>query len=237
MKKICYYVTNSGKIRKNNEDCIQINNKIFSKQNNKKGFKFLKNNSLVSVCDGMGGEEFGEEASLIAVSHLSQIKEYTKESILKTINTINDLVCEEMKKKSVRMGSTIVTAVVKGNSIDIYNLGDSRAYLYNGKLIQLSKDHTVERLKGQKKGALTQHIGIFKEELEIEPFVLDNIEFNKNNYLLLCSDGLYDMIEESEIESILSSKVSSRKKRNKLLERAMENGGKDNISFLLIHCK
>ena len=237
--KICYYVTNSGCQRTNNEDCIQINKKYFSKETNKSGFAILKKNNLISVCDGMGGEEYGEEASLMAVKKLSSLdpNTVTKEIILDTIDKLNEEICNEMDNKKARMGSTLVTAVIKDNKLDIYNLGDSRAYIYNTELIQLSKDHTVEKLNGAKKGALTQHLGIYKDEVEIEPFVIDNLELKKNSYLLLCSDGLYDMIEEKDIENILSLNTSDRKKRNMLVERAMENGGKDNISFLLLHCK
>ena len=239
MRKVCYYVSNSGRLRTNNEDCIQINKKIFSNQKAKKGSCSLKKNNFISVCDGMGGEECGEVASLMAVSKFSQLNPntITKEQILNTIDNINNDICIEMDKKNIRMGSTLVSAVIRDDYVDIYNLGDSRAYIYNTELIQLSKDHTVEKLNGKKKGALTQHLGIYKNEVELEPFIIDNIELKRNSYLLLCSDGLYDMIETKEIENILSSHMSDRKKRNKLIERAMENGGKDNISFLLVHCK
>lgn len=237
MIRVCYYVTSSGKVRSNNEDCIQINKKIFSKKILKKGFRFLKRNNLISVCDGMGGEDFGEIASFKAVSSLKMLnpKNINKKLMIKTIKNINDELCTEMNDKNIRMGSTLVSAIINDNVVDIYNLGDSRAYIYNKELIQVSKDHTIEKLNGKKKGALTQHLGIFKDEIEIEPFVMDKLELKKNSYLLLCSDGLYDMLDKKEIEEILSLKSSDRKKRNLLLERAMENGGKDNISFLLVH--
>jgi protein phosphatase len=141
-----------------------------------------------------------------------------------------------MDEKNARIGSTLVSVTLKNDYFEVYNLGDSRAYLLNNKLVQLSKDHTIKNLQGHKKGALTQHLVIYEEEMIIEPFIIDNIKLQKNNYILLCSDGLYDMVTEEEIEKILLSNISDRKKRNKLLERAMENGGKDNITFILIHC-
>ena len=234
--KICYYASTCGNVRKNNEDSFNINKHIGCKLKYKKGFRLLKNNSIISVCDGMGGEEFGEVASSLAVNNLSKLKDFSKDAIVNKIVDINEMVCEEIKKRDVRLGSTVVCAVVRKNDFDIYNVGDSRAYIYNNKLIQLSKDHTVAALNGKSKGALTQHLGVFKEEIEIEPFVIDNINIKKGNYILLCSDGLYDMIEEKDIEKILKSKLSDFKKRDLLLERALNNGGKDNITFLLVRC-
>ena len=238
MLKICYYASTKGKVRSNNEDCFQINEFIGSKCNLKKGFKILKSKNLISVCDGMGGEEFGEVASLLATKELARIsnQELNSKDILYSINIINNLICEEMNKREVRIGSTLVSAVINDKNVDIYNVGDSRAYIYTNKLVKISKDHTISSLNGNSKGALTQHLGILKTEMEIEPFTIDNIELKKNNYLLLCSDGLYDMIDEMMIEEILSSKISDAKKRDRLLEEALKNGGKDNITFLLVRC-
>ena len=120
--------------------------------------------------------------------------------------------------------------------MDIYNLGDSRAYIFTNKLIQVSKDHTLSPINGQEKGALMQHLGIMKSEMEIEPFIIDNIELKKNSYVLLCSDGLYDMVDDKKIEEILSSKIKDSKKVNSLLKEALDKGGKDNITFLLVRC-
>lgn len=231
MIKICYYASNIGNIRSNNEDCFQINKFVGSKIN-KKGFKILKKKNLISVCDGMGGEEYGEVASLIASVELARTSNHNleKENMLSTISTINNLVCQEIEKRETRLGSTMVSAVINKNKVDIYNVGDSRAYIFNKKLIQISKDHS------SKNGALTQHLGISLNEMEIEPFVIDEIELSKKNYLLLCSDGLYNMVSEKEIESVLKSDLSDFKKRDKLLNIALKNGGKDNITFLLVKC-
>jgi len=236
MFRKCYFASNSGKIRTNNEDCIQINKLVISKEIDKRGSILIGNHSLISVCDGMGGEEFGEIASFKAASKLASLKpkSINQDNMFNAIREVNDDICSEMSNMNVRMGSTLVSVLFKGNLIDIYNLGDSRCYIYGSELIQLSKDHTVEKLNGNKKGALTQHLGIYKDEVEIEPFVIDNIELKKNNYLLLCSDGLYDMVPKDEIGNILSLKIKDEEKRDKLMERALENGGKDNISFLLV---
>ena len=237
MTKKCYYISNQGIVRKNNEDSLQINKKFY---NNRNVFKscYLKTNNIISVCDGMGGEEFGEEASLIAVKHLSKLdyKNPNTDMILNTYDVINDEICKVMNSKDVRMGSTVVTAVIRDNKLDIFNLGDSRAYIFNGSLIQLSKDHTAKHDDPNKKGALTQHLGIYSDEVIIEPFSLTDIDLVKGSYLLLCSDGLYDMVKDDEISEILSSDIKDKKKAKELFERAMKNGGKDNCSFLLVRC-
>ncbi len=236
MFRKCYYISNQGIVRNNNEDSLQINNKYYN-DNNFIGSYILKKNNIISVCDGMGGEEYGEEASRIAVKHLSELdyKNPTLDMLLNAYDVINNEICKVMTDKNTRMGSTVVTAVIKDNILDIYNLGDSRAYIYNGKLIQLSKDHTIKNADSKKKGALTQHLGIFSDEVIIEPFTLTDIELVKGSYILLCSDGLYDMVSDEDITEVLSADIKDQDKVNELFERAMNNGGKDNCSFILIH--
>ena len=230
MFRYCYYVSNVGNKRSNNEDSIQINNLFFNKELNVKGKKRLKNKSLISICDGMGGTLFGEVASLIAVKELSRISSHNLEveDMLSSIKTINNLVCDEMNNRKTKMGSTLVSAVINKDYIDIYNVGDSRAYVFSDKLIQVSKDHNY------KDGSLTQHLGIPSDDILIEPFVIDKIKMLKNNYLLMCSDGLYNMVSEEEITEILKMKIKEQKKCDLLLDTALKNGGKDNISFFLV---
>ena len=227
MFKICYYA-NSKANRNNNEDKFQIN-KYHHNGEEKIGKKIIGNNSLVTVSDGMGGESYGELASEIVTKELSRIynKKITISNIKEQINNINNLVVSEMNIKKCRIGATLVSAIIGKKNISIINVGDSRAYLYTKKLIQITKDHAI-------KDGLTQHMGMTLEDGLIDPFIIENINVNKNDYLILCSDGLYNMVSNEEIENILSSKIKDYEKCKLLLETAIKNGGKDNVTLILI---
>lgn len=227
MIRKCYFVSNKGN-RINNEDKFQINN-FSSDGNDEIGKKIILNNSLITVSDGMGGEEYGELASLIVTKEMARLynKKLNTNKIYENIININNLVVAKMNEKKCRIGATLVSAVIKKNSIDIYNVGDSRAYLYSNKLIQLTKDHATNN-------GLTQHMGMNVEDVMIEPFIIENINVKKNDYLLLCSDGLYNMVNEIDIEKILTTSQKEIDKCKELLNCALKNGGKDNITFLLI---
>ncbi len=227
MIRKCYFVSNKGN-RINNEDKFQINN-FSSVGKDEMGKKIILNNALITVSDGMGGEEYGELASLIVTKELARLynKKLNTKKMLENIINTNNLVVSKMNEKKCRIGATLVSAIIKKNTIDIYNVGDSRAYLYSNKLIQLTKDHATNN-------GLTQHMGMNVEDGVIEPFVIENISIKKNDYLLLCSDGLYNMVNNEEIEKILNSKQKEMNKCQNFLDCALKNGGKDNITFLLI---
>lgn len=227
MFKKCYFVSDKGN-RINNEDKFQIN-KYFSNGQNQIGKKILLNNSLISISDGMGGEEYGELASLIVTKELARLynKKLNNKQIIENIININNLVVLKMNEKKCRIGATLVSVFIKKNLIDVYNVGDSRAYLYSNKLIQLTKDHATNN-------GLTQHMGMSTDDGMIEPFIIENISVKKNDYLLLCSDGLYNMVNENDIKNILKSNNDEMNKCKELLKYALKNGGKDNITFLLI---
>lgn len=238
--RICYYVSNRGKIKNNNEDSFQIN-KFYKKiDEDICGVKLLKEYNLISICDGLGGEESGEIAADIAVKEMARIsKQIDSKNIIEKINyeydVINTLICKEIEKIKLRMGTTIVSVFIDKSTVSFFNVGDSRAYiLEKGKLTQISKDHSVKNSDGSESGAVSQHLGIFPEEMIIEPYIVDNISVKKKSYILLCTDGLYKMISNEEITDILKRKTSLKSKRDELLNRAIKNGGKDNITFVLI---
>ena len=146
------------------------------------------------------------------------------------------------------MGTTLALLYINDGKAIAYNIGDSRAYLFRkNKLIQLSEDHTqAQRLVDMgllKKSAaanhkdkhkLTQHLGIFPDELIIEPYKSQEINIKQNDIFLLCSDGLTDMLSDDDITVILSNKqegIGTLAKR--LISKALEKGGKDNVTIVL----
>ncbi len=253
IKVSCVAATNVGNIRDNNEDNFYVNEKyINSTSVLSEYYEDNKNRKqyLYAVCDGMGGEELGEVASMIAVETLVSYQETNiKSTIINYIQKANKLICDEIKKNDgVRMGTTLALLYINDGKAIAYNIGDSRVYLFRkNKLIQLSEDHTqAQRLVDMgllKKSAaayhkdrhkLTQHLGIFPDELIIEPFVSQEINIEQNDIFLLCSDGLTDMVSDDDITDILFNKQEGIEPLAKeLISKALENGGKDNVTVVL----
>lgn len=249
----CVAVTNVGNVRENNEDNLYINKKFkkdISTLNEYYEDKNIRKQYLYAVCDGMGGEELGELASMIAVKTLALYqKTDIKSTIMNYIQEANKLICDEIKKNDgVRIGTTLALLYINDGKAIAYNIGDSRVYLFRkNKLIQLSEDHTqTQRLvtmgllkksaaaNHKDKHKLTQHLGIFPDELIIEPYVSQEINIKRDDIFLLCSDGLTDMVSDDDIADILSDKQKGVENlANKLIEKTLENGGKDNVTVVL----
>lgn len=250
----CVAVTSVGKVRDNNEDNFYIN-EYFKKSTSTLYEQYEDNNRrkqyLYAVCDGMGGEELGEVASMIAVKTLVQYqKTDIKSTIMDYIQEANKLICNEIKKNAgVRIGTTLALLFITAGKAIAYNIGDSRVYLFrNNKLMQLSEDHTqVQRLvdmgllekdaaaNHKDRHKLTQHLGIFPDELILEPHVSQEIDLEQNDIFLLCSDGLTDMVSDDDIADILSDKKEGPESMTEMLiSKALENGGKDNVTVVLL---
>ena len=250
-----------GKVRKNNEDNFYLNGVHLDRVNRENSDTFCdasKNSVKVyAVFDGMGGEELGEEASLIAAevtkkTH-NKINEKScsdiDEAIGLSIDEANTLICEKMKENGKkRIGATYTSLVINDGVAKIYNVGDSRAYLLrDNQLRQLSVDDTsVQRLINigvitdeqarvhPDRHRLTQHLGIFNHEMIIEPHISKGIVVLPGDKFLLCSDGLTDMVEDSQIEQILNSSGKCKEVSEMLVSKALENGGKDNVTAMVV---
>jgi len=250
----CSAITYIGLVRENNEDNYYINGKYKADCNvDTEGFvdRKQRDSYLYAVCDGMGGESFGELASMLAVKSLA---EYQLTDIRGTISgyirKANKLICDEIvKNNGIRSGTTLALLYIYDNKAISYNIGDSRIYLLrDGDLYLLSEDHTeAQRLvkmgiiKPEEAGShksrnkLTQHFGIFPDELVIEPFVSEEVKLRKNDIFLLCSDGLTDMVSEDDIADILSLEGKDTTDMvKKLASKTQENGSKDNVTIIVV---
>ena len=247
-------ITHVGLVRNNNEDNYYINGKYKSDNSVTTEGSFDNKNRdsyLYAVCDGMGGEAHGELASLIAVSTLSKYQETDIQyTITDYIQEANDHICDEIEKNAgKRCGTTLALLYIRKNMAISYNIGDSRVLFFrDGDLYQLSEDHTeAQRLVNmgvlteeeadshKSRNKLTQHLGIFPEELAIKPYISEKVKLKKNDILLLCSDGLTDMVSADDIANILSIRdidIISLVKR--LTEAAETHGGKDNITVVVV---
>ncbi len=256
-----YGISEIGSVRKNNEDNLYIsghfrndnlNSKVFSKDLEK-----ITDCGLFAVCDGMGGEAYGEEASWIAVSGLSFIENHLirrpevdfSSLISSYLRQANKRVCDRIKEhKGIRMGTTFASLCLRHDKFQVANLGDSRIYLYrNGELKQLTKDHTQaqnladlgmisqdEVKTHPERHALIQHLGIFPQEFSLEPSVSEIDELHVGDKFLLCSDGLSEQLDDFEIEEIISENEGIDLISENLVSAAISSGGKDNITLILL---
>lgn len=236
-----YGKTDRGLVREQNQDCI------FYDAN-------LKDQVIAVVADGMGGHKAGEIASKAVTNYIANYFNATppfqnyQESLAFIADAItkSDEVVKKMAQTNNKhrgMGTTVVMAVAIKNQIQIAHVGDSRAYLFDGtKLEQVTVDHTLvnelvrtgaisedEAKTHSKKHVLYQAIGASEK---IEPAIA-SYDFT-NKMCLLCSDGLYNCVQDQEIINILNSKSKLPIKVEQLIKKANLNGGYDNISVCLI---
>lgn len=164
--------------------------------------KTIGNITVAIVCDGIGSAQEGAEAAQRTTSYLmNNLKKRPKtwsieKSLQSFIQSINSILYKESQidYESSELVTTLTIVIIEGNRLYGANVGDSRVYLYRDKkLNQLSSDHAMKE-KGYE-GVLTQAIGI---EKEVEPYYFENL-VEKNDKILLCSDGLYTVINEEDL--------------------------------------
>jgi PPM family protein phosphatase len=208
---------------------------------------------LFLLADGIGGANAGEVASQLAVRWVFQ--EYYQSQIQgNQLSTLKNVIQEINKKlydlaqvhiQYQGMGSTLVAVIFEKEKLFACTIGDSRLYrMHSQKLEQLSEDQSevweLYKLGEISKDAILTHPRnhILKQALALEPkvkiLIIDGIAIEPNDIFLLNSDGLTDMVEENEIEEILKQKIPLEKKAENLISVANINGGKDNITVVLV---
>lgn len=235
-----YGLSNTGRVRGNNEDFYHV-------PTNEKEQK------LFIVADGMGGACAGEVASALAVADTAQyvnnyIGNFDDRALLlrKAIGNANKTVFNTSKTERTyeSMGTTIVAALIEEKKVFVANVGDSRCYiLSDNKMEQVSIDHSfVQELidKGMLTKAEAQHHpdrNLITRAIGAEKHVVVDVfcrDFNEGDRLLLATDGLTSMLDEEEIKQILFLNENPEEIVNKLVEKANEAGGKDNVTAVVI---
>ena len=205
--------------------------------------------NLFIVADGMGGHKAGDYASRYTVETLEKlIRESTLsepaaiiESAVKQANTM--LLEEANNHEEMKgMGTTLVICTIHDNVLTVANVGDSRLYLINDKIRQLSKDHSLVeemvRLGGIKaeearnhpdKNIITRAIGV-KEN--VEPDIYE-YRLKKGDIILMCTDGLSNMVEDEDMFNIVKGSRDVVEAVQMLIEKANSNGGRDNIGVIV----
>ena len=206
--------------------------------------------NLYIVADGMGGHKAGDLASRFTVDTL--VEDISKTTSDNPITIISDAITKANSKLISKakesedytgMGTTLVVATLLGSSLYVANIGDSRLYLYDGNLKQITRDHSLveemvsigkldrsEARTHKQKNIITRAMGS-SEEVIADFF---EVEVKEGDTILMCSDGLSNMVEDLAIEEILSKSESVESKASKLFALANENGGSDNIAIVLI---
>ena len=206
--------------------------------------------NLFLVADGMGGHNAGDYASKYTVEtiveEISRSFEKNPVRILKkAIETANAQIREKaMEEEALSgMGTTVVAATCLGRYLQVANVGDSRLYVVNDKITQITRDHSlveemvrmggIDRESARNhpdKNIITRAIGA-QDTVEVDFF---NVELEKGDIVLMCSDGLTNMLEDEEIRMILSGQRDIVEKAEELIKAANNNGGKDNIAVIII---
>lgn len=226
-----------GLVRDNNEDC----------------FLSQPEHGLWLVADGMGGHEAGEVASAIVRDTIAKQTHLNKSaSLADSIQTAHRKILAAPAKGigAPGMGSTVVALQSNGNHFQIAWVGDSRAYLWTpnaegGRLEQLSIDHSYVQMLVDSgainpedaefhpdKNIITQCLGMQElQELNVDT---RNYQWQQNQWVLLCSDGLTDEVSDRTIAQILSNSSNCLTAVDQLLHAALTSGGRDNITLQII---
>ena len=232
-----FYLTDAGKVRTHNEDNVTI---ISNKDNN----------YLMAIADGMGGHRAGEVASSIAIEYLEKhfTDSFSKMSKVDAVNWIRDAVDEinslifkheKTHPESKGMGTTLVMSILTKEYLLFGNVGDSSGFvLKDEKLHKVTYDHTLVNLlvsAGEltkeeasvhpKKNVLMKALGA-SQEVDVDIFDCD-MDVTE---ILLASDGLTGLVDREQIEKVLLSEGTCEEKVNKLIQKANNRGGTDNIS-------
>ena len=206
--------------------------------------------NLFAVADGMGGHNAGDYASSHAVRILvDEIREDTDYNPVKVIRhaieTANTEIIEQAQKdeKLRGMGTTMVVATIVGQYAYVANVGDSRLYVVDKQLRQITRDHSLvqemvrmgeitaeEARNHPDKNVITRALGATKD-VAVDFF---DVHLEPGDRLLLCSDGLTNMVLDEDIEDIIVSEELLETAGKRLVEAANENGGKDNIGIVLV---
>lgn len=259
----CAYASDVGQLRNNNEDSVSAFIALLPSFTGNPGMPY----GFFVVADGMGGYERGEVASQLTVqtvvtSTMEEIylraingeapgmgSETPAEVLVRIIGNANNLVMLEASRERSTMGTTIVCALLIGNLIYVGNVGDSRLYAIqrnSGVMEQITTDHSVvqrlvemgqmspeEAAASPKRSVLYRSLG----QVNFQPADVAFLQSADYSDLLLCSDGLWEMVDDVTIARILRESVTAELACRRLINAANQNGGDDNVTAVVIKLK
>ena len=235
-----YSATDVGQKRKMNQDYVFTSEDAVGNLPN-----------LFVVADGMGGHNAGDFASShaveILVDEIRKDADYNPVKVIRhAIETANTEIIEQAQKnEGLRgMGTTMVVSTIVGQYAYVANVGDSRLYVVQGQIQQITKDHSLvqemvrlgeispeEARNHRDKNIITRALGAEKT-VDIDFF---DLKLEAGDTILMCSDGLSNMVDDRKMEEIiLDSEMELAEKGKTLIREANLNGGKDNIAIILV---
>lgn len=235
-----YAITDIGRKRELNEDYIYTSGQPIGALPN-----------LFIVADGMGGHKAGDYASMHTVDRFVEVirelgeEHGVQDAINEAVTAANAYIYQRSRENSnlSGMGTTLVLATCIGNEAIVANIGDSRLYLVNDAMTQITRDHSlveemvtlggIDREMARNhpdKNIITRAVGV-KEEVAADFFEVD---LTKGDKLLLCSDGLTNMLRDEEIYQIIQENKELEQAAKALIDAANKNGGRDNIAVVLV---
>lgn len=234
-----FSVTDIGKKRKLNQDFVYSSDEPVGNLPN-----------VYIVADGMGGHQAGDYASKCTVETMvREIRGCFEKSPIRILSRAIRIANDQVRKKAredeslLGMGTTVVAATCLGKYLQVANVGDSRLYIINDEVRQITRDHSLVeemvRMGGldreaarnhPDKNIITRAIGA-RDTIEIDFF---HEELKSGDIVLMCSDGLTNMLEDEEIGRILKSQGTIEERAEELIEAANQNGGRDNIAVIVI---
>ncbi len=234
-----FSLTDIGRKREVNQDYVYVTDKPVGHVPN-----------LFVVADGMGGHKAGDFASKYAVQVLEEhVRNHSGMGpeliITDAVREANRKIVEKAKQDTglEGMGTTLVVATIIEHTLYFANVGDSRLYLIRDEIKQLSKDHSLveemvrvggineeEAKHHPDKNIITRAIGA-KDDVEVDFF---EYRLQKGDIILMCTDGLTNMVDDDEIFRIVKGGRDVVETAMQLVEKANENGGKDNIGIVLV---
>lgn len=246
-------ITDKGTVRKTNEDSMLCNGEIINFRDHYESSETISvevqdDAVCFSVADGMGGHEAGEIASRLTLEKLSeQVKKNgvyllnETEMLKSVIEKIHAEITEFGNTSGKKgMGTTLSGAIFNENKFIVFNVGDSRLYIFrDGYLAQKTRDHSLAEQMGGSvpKNYITSSIGGGISRITIDLFDLTG-KVKKDDLILICSDGLTDIDMDKhydEIESLIQNNIKDLKKLNsELLAFSLSNGSSDNVSIIAI---
>jgi protein phosphatase len=225
-------------VREHNEDCAAVDGRILN-EGVVTTFTVEGDGHLLLVADGMGGHAKGEIASKLAIDGLNRLapRIIDTSSCIDSVRMVNRELYEAMNRdESLRgMGTTIVGVVLQCATAIWFNVGDSRAYLFRGELRQLTTDHIPARNSeptGHRSHAITQSLGGRFSASDVWP-AAGNIEVMPEDKIIICSDGLTDLLSDEEMAGFLQQGVSAQQAVLQLVEAALTRGAPDNVTVIV----
>ena len=219
------------------------------RENNEDAYALIEEKRFFVLADGMGGHLAGEVAAITALQSLCDaIYNAAPMSVEKTCKFLRTAMAEANtqvihKAKAIPeysgMGTTLSCFSLTDQHLIYAHIGDSRLYRFRGKLTQLTQDHSLRR-KSKSQTSIYRNHHVITRAIGTHSVLLPDlgvIPIYSNDLYMLCSDGLSDYVPEEVLEEILESALPLQQKGETLIKKALEKGGRDNITLLLVQVK